>query len=420
MIVGQAAQAQTISSRLVAQAHSSSDGTTFLKQDSTAYTYTSSARGGDLNSMLKFDMATKWLFLDDTTKVSNLNYIQEFDSHNNITSSATQSWSGTAWVNISKNLYFYDSTNRLAYTIAQTWGGASWVNVSKNLYTYTSGTQVFSEEMQMWDVTSSTFLPSSQTIYYYDGMGNKTQSINQVYNWTTLSYDYSSRTLNTYSTGNQLLSSTYATWTGSAWANNNMYTYAYDTAGNRISQLYQLWNGTTSAWDNSMLHTYSNFTTMHMAQTDVQQNWDEVGAAWTNVMQYTYTYNGFGQLTSSKGISWNVGGFWEYALGDPKANYYYGPYLSTSVKTLSSVGGNANMYPVPAQNMLHIELNWNEAQAADIVMVDVAGKAVFSYQTPAEANYHMAIPVNNIADGVYVVKINGKDGQIVKQVVIAH
>jgi hypothetical protein len=80
MTLCQVAQGQTISSRLLAQAHSSNDGATFHKQDSTVYNYLSNNRGGDLNTQLKFDMATKWLFIDDTTTVNNQNFIQEFDS----------------------------------------------------------------------------------------------------------------------------------------------------------------------------------------------------------------------------------------------------------------------------------------------------------------------------------------------------
>src|SRR4051812_12204043 len=100
MILSQSAQAQTISSRLLAQAHLSSDGAAFHKQDSTVYNYLSNARGGDLNTTLKFDNSTSWFFLDDTTMTNNQNVIQEFDASNNITSNVQQAWSGSAWINV--------------------------------------------------------------------------------------------------------------------------------------------------------------------------------------------------------------------------------------------------------------------------------------------------------------------------------
>jgi hypothetical protein len=420
MTLCQVAQGQTISSRLLAQAHSSNDGATFHKQDSTVYNYLSNNRGGDLNTQLKFDMATKWLFIDDTTTVNNQNFIQEFDSSNNLTSNITQFWTGSAWVNVGKSLYFYDSTKRLSYMISQTWGGSSWTNVSKNQYTYTTGAQLLADSYMTWDGTSSTFLPSTQIIYYYDLAGNKTQEVRQMYNWTTLAYDYADRALHTYSATNKLLSTTYSTWSGSAWVNSTLNTYAYDSGDNRISELFQIWNSLSMTWDNNTLHTFSSFTTMHMPQVDILQTWLVDSAMWNNSMKTTNTYNSFGQLTSAISQSWNVAGFWEYALGDPKANYYYGPYLVAAVTNIANVGGDVKMYPVPAQNMLHLDLKWEEAQAADIAIFDVAGKTVVNFQTPVAAQYHSAVPVGNFADGVYIVKINGKNGQIVKQMVIAH
>lgn len=422
MLLCQVAKGQTISSRLLAQANASSDGATFHKTDSTVYNYLSNNRGGDLNTQLKFDVSTRWVFMDDTTMTNNMNTIQEFDTKNRLTSTVTQTWSGTAWVNSTKSLYFYDSTSgNLSSMIYQNWGGTAWNNISKDVYTYTSGTQLFSDSYMAWDGTS-TFVPSYQTIYFYDVAGNKTQEIRQTYNSGTLSYDYSDRLMYTYTTSNLLLSSTYSTWSGSAWVNSFMISDAYDTSNNRISELYQLWNLSTMAWDNIMLHTYSNFTSAHLAQEDIQQNWttDTSGSSWKNIMKTTNTYNSFSQLTSATGISWNIAGFWEHALNDPRATYYYGPYVIAAVTNIKNVGGDVKMYPVPAQNMLHLDLKWEEAQTADIAIFDVAGKVIVSYQTPEAAQYHSAIPVGNFADGVYIVKINGKNGQIVKQMVIAH
>src|ERR1700733_3485514 len=91
VILCQNAQAQT-SSRLIAQAHWSSNGATYIPNDSTAYSY-SSGRGGDLNHQLKYDYAENWQYLGDTAYANNYYYLQTFDANNNLLSTITQFWS---------------------------------------------------------------------------------------------------------------------------------------------------------------------------------------------------------------------------------------------------------------------------------------------------------------------------------------
>ena len=414
-------QAQTTASRLVAQANWHNNGAMFVRNDSTAYTYISSARGGDLTHLMKYDNATNWIYVGDTAYNNAYNYVQEFDGNNNLTSNVAQYWNGTAWVNNTKNLYFYDTANRLTSMVLQSWGGTSWVNVAEDLYSYDAAGHVYSDQYMLWYMPTTTFMPSSQKVYFYDLTGNKTTELGQVYNSTLGTYDYSTRYLYTYNSANQLLTTTYSTWDGSAWVNSTLYTNTYDSTGNRTTQLYQTYDGTSSVWVNTTLNLYSSFTGSHMAQSETDQVWDTTGGGmWVNTRKYTYTYNSYSQMTSSTGISWNSGGFWEYALGDPMSNYYYGTYTTSSVTNISNKGGEANVYPVPAQNMLHIDLAWNEAQPSTITIIDVQGRIVRNWDAPSGTQYHSSISVDNFADGVYFIRISGAQGQIVKQLVVAH
>ena len=156
---------------------------------------------------------------------------------------------------------------------------------------------------------------------------------------------------------------------------------------------------------------------------DLSQNWDTAGGGqWDNIMQFTNTYNGYNQLTSKIGESWNIVGTFEFALGDPMSNYYYETYTPSNV-SVKNVAGNTsevNIYPVPAQNMLHVDLNWNEAQAATITIYDVQGRIMRQWDAPNGTQYYSAVSVDNLATGTYFVKINGTQVQIVKQFVIAH
>jgi hypothetical protein len=417
-ILSQSAEAQT-GSRLVAQADWQNNGAMFVRRDSTAYNYLSSNRGGDLTHQLKYDNATTWNYVD-TAYNNAYNYIQEFDSSNKLLSTVTQYWTGTAWVNSTKVLYFYDTANKVSNKIMETWGGSSWVNVAQNVYSYDAAGNVFADQYQLWYAPTSSFTQDSQKVYFYDLSGNVTTQVTQVYNTTLGTYDYSSRIVYSYSSANKLLSTTNSTWNGSAWVNNSMYTNTYDTSGNRTTTLYQTYD-TSMVWVNSTLQLFSNFTAAHMPQTETFQVWDTTGGgSWKNMKQYTYTYNSISQLTSATGISWNLAGFWEFALGDPMARYYYGSYNAASVRNIANVGGEANVYPVPTQSTLHIDLKWNEAQSATISIVDMQGRVIRNWETTGGTQYHSAISVNDFAAGVYTIMINGTNGRIVKQLVVTH
>ena len=399
-------------------AHWVNDGASFTATDSTAYSY-SGSRGGDLNHPLMFDNSYTWGITSDTVLTNQTKVLQDFNTDNTLNSVLSQVWTGTAWQNTTKVLYFYDGTGKLVNKIYQAWGGSSWVNYTNDAYTYTADNRLYSDQYQYWNSTTSTFNPSSQKVYYYNTAGKVTQEIDQVYNTTISAFDYSAKFSYTYSSSNQLLTTTYSTWNGTTWDNSTMYTYSYDTSANMTAKLYQTYDGTTASWVNVTLDSYSGFTS-GMPGTDIYQTWDATGTgSWVNVTEWTNTYNGFSQLTTQTGESWNVAGFWEYAAGDMRNNYYYSSYVA-GVNNVTAVNGDANIFPVPAQSNLNIDLKWNNAQSATITMVDMQGRVISTSVTPAVAHYTTTLSVDGLSAGMYILKIDGANGSIVKQIVVAH
>lgn len=419
VILCQNAQAQT-SSRLVAQARWSHTGAMFKPMDSAAMVYGSDLRGGDLTHTQKFDKSNGFAYLGDTAYSNSTYYTQEFDANNNITSTTFQYWSGTAWVLSTRTLYTYNSLNNITSKIEQTWGGASWVPASKNVYTYDAANQLLLDQYMVWNSLTVGFDAYSQKTYTYDPVTKKllNETDQDVFSGSPV---YTGQHVYTYTATNQLLTTTYSTWS-SGWVNNEMHTNAYDTSSNRITELSQVWDVPTSAWVNVNYDIYSSFTASHKPQARINQAWNPIGSGtWDNKMQYTYTYNSFDQMTSSTGQSWNVVGIFQYALGDPMAKYYYSTV--TVVNSVNDVtnNGTANIYPVPATNMLNIDLTWNNAQAATIAIYDMSGRMVTPVTNVASAKeVHTGISVGNLAAGMYLVKIDGAEGQIVKQIVVAN
>jgi hypothetical protein len=414
-------QAQT-SSRLTAQAHWNHNGVMFMPTDSSTYVYSSNQRGGDLTHTLKYDNSTLWNYNNDSARYLNFQYYtQEFDANNNITMNTLQEWDmlTSAWVPLSRVLYTYTSANMMATQIWQTWGGASWLPVSKDVYTYDGTNQLILDQYQTWNGLTMVFDPYSQKTYSYDAITHKllNETDQDVFSGTPT---YTGQYVYTYTAGNQLMTKAFSTW-NSGWVNSDMYTYAYDSSGNRITQLYQIYDVPTSAWVNVTYNLYGNFNSSHLPQSEIDQSWNSTGSGlWVNFIQFTYTYNSYGQMTSSVGQSWNVVGIFEYATGDPMVRNYYSTYSPAAVKEVVSTNGTANIFPVPASDLLHIDLKWNVAQSSAIAIYDMAGRMVTPLiNVPSGSEYHTSLSVGNLAAGMYVVKINGANGQIVKQIVVA-
>jgi hypothetical protein len=416
VLLSQDTQAQ--SSRLTAQAHWTHNGAEFLRGDSTAYNYLSTVRGGDLNSLLKFDDGTNWTYAMGDTQNNNMRWVQEFDANNNLSTRVDQQWDMMlmSWANTWKYTYTYNSANKKTSMVQQHWDGTSaWITDSKNTYTYNAAGVLESDAFSVWDGVGSYILTSQKT-YYYDASGNM---INETWNdWVSSAPVYTARVNYTFNSSNKELTATHSMWNGAAWDDVEMYENTYDTAsGNRTSRMHKNFTGMVFVPD--MLMLYSNFTSGH-PMTEIDQTYDTAGAgSWADMYKFTNTYNSNGQLTSSTRQSYDISlPGWTNAFGDTKANYYYGAFVS--VKNVSNTAGNAILFPVPAQNTLNVTFNWNHAQAATVTVVDVQGKVVMTVNaTAAQAN--VSLPVANLADGIYVVKIVGAvEGQVVKQISVAH
>lgn len=415
VVLSQDALAQ--SSRLTARANWTHNGAEFKRNDSTAYNYLSTSRGGDLNNLLKFDEANNWSYVMGDTQNNNMRWVQEFDAANNLVSKVSQEWDmvfTNSWVNKFKYIYSYNSSNKLSAMVTQHWDGTSaWITDSKNAYSYNPANQLSTDQFQLWDGVS--YVADSNVTYYYDPSGN-------VINATKVKFVagtpvFTTQVNHTFNGMNKLLTATHSTWNGASWDNTEMYTNTYDSSGNRTTQLHQTWDG--AAFLNDMLHIYSNFAAGNNPQTEIAQTWDTTGSgSWVDKYKYAYTYNSNRQMTSATRQSNDISIGWTHTFGDTKSNYYYGTFVS--VKNVSNVGGTANLYPVPAESLLNIDLNWNQSQAATVTISDMQGRVVKSLNIAAAAKQHASVSVADFANGMYLVTINGTNGQIVKQIVVAH
>ena len=388
-------------SRLISYMIAKNNGASYIFNDSANIVY-SGTRGGDIKHQpLKYDNAMEWTYNTTTTSWDNeYKLAQTFDANNNITDRVQMNWNTvtSSWVNSDHDIYTYDGMNNMLTDISQNWNTvtSSWDNSQKNINTYDANNNQITQVMQNWNTVTSTWDNSTKYLNTYNAANKMTQQIVQSWNTGTSSWDNGQRYTYTYDANNNMLTSLNAYWnTGtSSWDNGSLVTYTYGASNEMLTEIDQNWNTGTSSWDNTKKKTYSNFSGIN-PQMEIDQNWNTGTSSWDNTKRYQNTYNTYGQYLTIVVDSWNIGGFWQAANNDVSDNLHYETY-ATDVKSLTAKGGEANIYPVPANNLLNIDLNWNEPQAFTVSIIDLQGRISHTWNVAATSNYHTAIDVSQM------------------------
>lgn len=415
----------TTISRLTGIGDYVNNGAGFYVSDSTLFVY-SNGRGGDLTHVMKYDNENYFVYNNsDSLFDPNTENTQVFDASFNISSNVKQIWSGvtTGWVPQTKYLYFYDVTNSMTSQIYQNWnsGSGSWISASKNDYTYTtSGGQLFSNINSVWNAGVG-FVQTSEMIYSYDVHGNLIQELDNSNSGT--SWLPVQEWVYTYNSANQPLTKTFDNWNGGGYVHQYRYSYSYDSLShNLLSTLYQTYNVDSATWVNSFLSLYSNFDGAN-PQTQEDRTWNDtvLGGSWMPNKLWAFTYNSYFQMTSRVGTSYNVTlpGY-ENAAGDPLTYYHYETVEVNAVNNVAATNCQVSVFPIPAQNMLHISVNAEAAVSYDIAILDMTGRIVRSWKTNTTASYTTTVPTDNLATGNYFVKISSSNGQTIQQFNVIH
>jgi hypothetical protein len=191
------------------------------------------------------------------------------------------------------------------------------------------------------------------------------------------------------------------------WKNTAQGTYTYDANNNRTSELYQHWND--SFWENGGQYIYTYDANNNMT-SELDQDWN--GSAFVNSSLFTLTYDADNfTLSESYKVFNNDGTAVEY--GD--STYYYF-HSVLGIDDLRAQEGNITVYPNPANNKITIANNKEIPEEAIVCIFEINGQQVmyekFQNQKLIE------LDVSNLSNGIYLLKIETKEGIEVKKLVI--
>jgi hypothetical protein len=341
-------------------------------------------------------------------------------------------------------------SQKIQTTLTDVWKNDSWENSQKTLNTYDGNGYLTHDLAQSLDVTWKDLL---QTDYTNNPDGTVQQSISQLWNTTSNTWEKAVKTTHTYNAAKKVLTTESAIWSDPDWipSSRDTYTYVADTLliktvtehydfitpwqnASQITNIYnsdiKLWQSTSWTWadingdgkydwENTDLitYTYENSKT----KTELHQKWN-VGI-WENVSLNTNEYDPNGHLSNSVSQKW-IAGDWK---NDSKAYFVYNAdstlfqivsqswddilqWKNAFRITINTTALGVDeavfeksfaFYPNPAQDKISIKTDLNNL-GAKYLITDQLGR---QFSNGTITGQETLIDVDHFSSGIYFIKI---------------
>ncbi len=359
-----------------------------------------------------------------------------FNANGKVESFTLKDYAGGPYVNTDKLIYTYDAAFRVTSETYQAWNGAVWENSAKSIFAYDANGNILSEINLSWNNGASAWDSTEKYEYDYDAQQKVTSFLYRT--WSGAGWENSYRTTYTNSNGRRM-SEVEEFWNTAVWEKDNKTDYVYNASGNRTSDIYSIWNG--AAWDNDEKYLF-DYDASDRVISVIDQMWD--GTNWTynskieysytgsnltesiifdwvvstfeNETKYDYTYNSFNQVLTYVSQTWN-GTTWQPTNADGKVNFHYETFEDNTGIAQALGEENFSIFPNPAQDVLNIQMK--NKLADKVQVIDMLGKVVFETKSKSIA-LNITIPTNQLADGVYYLKIQSGAQMGSKSFVVRH
>ncbi|HPB24549.1 MAG TPA: T9SS type A sorting domain-containing protein [Bacteroidales bacterium] len=242
--------------------------------------------------------------------------------------------------------------------------------------------------------------------------------------WQTGAWTDVLRVTNTYDVNNNILTSTQEVSQGGALVNNQKMTYTYDVNGNPVTSLMEQWQG--SAWGNLIRHTYAYDVNNNLI-SDVGDLWQS--GAWITIQRLTYTFDSYGNSITGKYERFTNGNWHPYVVDllnicmnnvwkiKTIYGYRYGAHFVTAGPAgMAYTPKNElffRVFPNPAAEKINITYDaFNKAEKMTISICDINGRSILSHPMHQK---DMQIDIAGLSKGLYLLRLEGKKGCMVKK-----
>lgn len=324
-----------------------------------------------------------------------------YDGNCYLTNSLYQNWdvSSTSWINSSQSNYTNSTTGLQLETLSQQWVAGSWVDDQHETRTYNSAGQMTS---YLWEILENGIMaPAALSTLTYQPNGDRDNVTTQSWDASSNSWINSSRSVFSYENGNNTLVTTQY-WDDNLadWVSYQTETMVFNTEHRMIEQtIVSMWTG-TGAWVNYSHDTYIIGSNGYAA-TLTSQMWDTASGSWKNRFFADYSErNADGKLTQYIFKNWdNATNAW---VNSSRHTLTYTCFPAPPPPSVVPDPSTTSIliYPNPTTDKLNIVLVDNGK--AQYSIVDFQGKII---STGAFDGNKATIDINNLPANIYFINV---------------
>ena len=233
-----------------------------------------------------------------TQSWENAAWVKSYQSNYNnnpngtIQQATMQNWT-TQWENLQRTTYTYTGANKESSTITDLWSETEWMSFSRTNSTYDANNYLIKLVTEI-----NYFVEWSNSVQIiYENNADGTVKIETLQSWSDPNWVNIGKTIYDYYPGKKEKTATNQTWIGETWVNSDLDTNTYDGNGNLTNTLSQIWNASNSSWSNDSQTLYTDYVNGNgLPKYIIDQLWvtDESGSKWVNSFRITINYGALG------------------------------------------------------------------------------------------------------------------------------
>lgn len=320
----------------------------------------------EYNTSNKITRITYGVYNDTTQQFDRYNdtTINVYDVHNNLVEEQRHSSNRKMW---------YDGNNNMVKSVYQHFYPASPTIVSTDTLVYNIANQLVYKH-----TSSNTSVDEAVDSLKYDGSGKLAEHI----------------TLQKRQSG--------------IWRVYIKYQFQYNSNGSPSiswSMMYDTTGALLGTWRDSVAYNNNGDIVSR-----VGQELDPVGGLIDKAMQtYAYNQNGYPIM-------------WRYYVLTPapavlheEVLFFYEQYVRTEgIANRSVLDAILQLYPVPSNGVLNVNVQFKRMQASTIAIYDMQGRMLKQYTAQAAERVSRTILTDDLPAGMYQLVVNGKEGSVAK------
>ena len=168
------------------------------------------------------------------------------------------------------------------------------------------------------------------------------------------------------------------------------------------------WDGTK--WEKYSNHIYT-YNSSNDEESELIQLWDISSGVFINYTLETRTFNTYGLIESITLIGWDKSSSaWKYNTNNTQIRYYYDYYNPTDIKnTTAGAQSGINIFPNPANNEIHVNIDWQLAHETSIIIYNSFGQSVYQSTDNAAQKLSKLVNTSSLPTGDYIIVAKGGD-----------